>query len=244
MVRTTAILLTLAGVGLLPGLAPGQARDGKANTATTPAPRPGNWVQRHEGFVARAKQGDVDVLLLGDSITEGWGGRNGKEVYQKHFAPLKAANFGISADRTQHVLWRIQNGELEGISPKVVMVMIGTNNASSNTPAEIAQGVEAIVKTLREKTPSAKILLLAVFPRAEKPDAPLRAAVANVNKIIAKLDDGRHVRYLDIGGKFLQPDGTLSKEIMPDFLHLSPRGYQIWAEAVMPVIHEMLGKKG
>ncbi len=232
------------------------AQDKKANTATTPAPRDGNWVKRHEGFVEIAKKGGVDLLFLGDSITDAWGGSGraggpGAELFKKHFEPLKAANFGIGGDRTQHVLWRITNGELDGIRPKVVMLMIGTNNSngSDNTAEEIAEGVAAIVKTIHEKSPETKVLLLAVFPRAEaRPkDADkvaaggLRKKTQDVNKIIAKLDDGKRVKYLDIGPKFLDADGALTKEIMPDYLHLSPKGYQLWTDAVLPTLTEMLG---
>lgn len=219
------------------------------NTATTPAPRDANWVKRHEGFVEVAKKGGVDVLFLGDSITDAWGGEGhnknaaGGKIWEKTFVPLKAANFGIGGDRTQHVLWRIQNGELEGITPKVAVLMIGTNNSNKedNTAAEIAEGVTAIVKTLHEKSPHTKVLLLAVFPRGEKPNAQ-RDKIKEVNDTIATLDDGKMVRYLDIGPKFIEEDGTLTKEIMPDFLHLSEKGYQIWADAIMSRLTEMLGK--
>lgn len=214
----------------------------KENPATKPAPRPGGWMKTHENFVAVAKKGGVDVLFLGDSITNGWRG-NGKKAWAKHFEPLKPANFGIGGDRTQHVLWRLQNGELDGITPKVAVLMIGTNNQGSDSAPQIAEGIEAIVKHLREKTPSTKILLLAVFPRGAKADNPSRAKLAAVNKTISKLHDGQNVVYLDIGEKFLEKDGSLSKEIMYDYLHLTPRGYEIWAEAITPTLHRLLGRK-
>lgn len=183
----------------------------------------------HENFVATAKKGDVGVLFLGDSITAGW--NNQKAIWEAAFGKYKPANFGIGGDRTQHVLWRIENGELEGIKPKAAVVMIGTNNSGSDSAEGIAKGITKIVETIRSKTPETKILLLAVFPRGEKPN-PQRDKLKEVNKTIAKLDDGKHVFFLDIGDKFLQPDGTLTKEIMPDFLHLSAKGYQIWADAI------------
>jgi lysophospholipase L1-like esterase len=213
----------------------------KKNPATTPAPRDAKWLTRHEGFVAIAKKGDVDVLLLGDSITDAWRQPPAKEAWDKHFAPRRAANFGIGGDRTQHVLWRITNGELDGITPKVVMLMIGTNNTNSDSAEHIAEGITAIVKTIRQKSPTTKVMLLAVFPRGEKPDNPGRTKIAEINKTISKLDDGKSVRYLDIGRSFLQEDGTLTKEIMPDFLHLSAKGYAIWGDAVAPLLREMLG---
>jgi lysophospholipase L1-like esterase len=201
------------------------------------------WTKLHESFLERAKKGDVDVLFLGDSITRGWAGA-GKEVWEEHFEPLRAANFGIGGDRTQHVLWRITEGkELDGIQPKVAVLMIGTNNLPpGNTPEQIADGITAIVRQLRKQVPAIKVLLLGVFPRGEKADNPFRARIKEVNDRIAKLDDGSHVRYLDIGGKFLAEDGSLPKEIMPDFLHLSKDGYQIWAEAIKPHVEAMLKK--
>jgi beta-glucosidase len=216
----------------------------KKPATVTPAERLAQpfWKARHEAFLARTRQIDPDVIFLGDSITQGWEG-NGKAAWQKHFEPLKAANLGISGDRTEHVLWRITTGkELEGISPKVAVVMIGTNNAGSNSAAEIAEGIAAIVRELRRQKPSIHVLLLGVFPRSAKPTDKVRDKLKEVNERIAKLDDGKHVHYLDIGPKFLEPDGSLSKEIMPDYLHLSPKGYAIWAEAVAPEVQKLLRK--
>lgn len=223
------------------------ASAGDKNPATAPSPRlnkemkpDANWMNRHEGFVDIAKKGGVDVLFLGDSITDAWRGKAAQPTWDKLFVPLNPANFGIGGDRTQHVLWRIQNGELDGIKPKVVVLMIGTNNTGQDSAEQIADGIAAIVKTIRQRSPSTKVMLLAVFPRGEQPGNPGRVKIAEINKTIGKLDDGRNVRYLDIGGKFLQPDGTLTKDIMPDFLHLSARGYEIWGEAINPLLHEML----
>src|SRR5262249_27233420 len=187
------------------------------------------WMDLHRQFVARAKQGKVDLLFLGDSITQGW--RGAAEVWKRFYGPRNAANFGIGGDRTQHVLWRVLHGELQGIQPKVVVLMIGTNNAGSATADEIAQGITAIVQELRKQLPKAKVLLLGVFPRGEKPN-PTRAKLEAVNAQIARLDDGAHVKFLDIGKAFLSPDGTLSREIMPDFLHLSSNVARIWADSV------------
>ncbi|HUR56497.1 MAG TPA: platelet-activating factor acetylhydrolase IB subunit [Opitutaceae bacterium] len=227
--------------------------DPAQNSAIKPEPRDAGWLKRHEGFVEIAKQGGVDVLFLGDSITDFWRRDNnpnqgGKKIWDREFAPWKAANFGISADRTQHVIWRLQNGELDGIKPKVVVLMIGTNNTGferdnvtrRNTPAQTIEGVKAVVSTLRAKLPATKILLLAIFPRGEKPDHPQRAEIAEINRALARLDDGRSIRYLDIGGKFLAADGTLPKDIMPDFLHPGEKGYEIWAAAMREPLREML----
>jgi lysophospholipase L1-like esterase len=197
------------------------------------------FIAMHESFVATAKEGKARLLFLGDSITAGWGGK--KDIWEKEFGKYDPANFGIGGDRTQHVLWRIQNGELDGIKPVVAVVMIGTNNSASDPADGIAKGVTKIVGTIREKSPATKVLLLAVFPRGEKAEPnPQRAKLKQVNEIIAKLDDGQHVFFLDIGDKFLEPDGSLTKEIMPDFLHLTPKGYQIWADAIGPKLAELM----
>jgi lysophospholipase L1-like esterase len=240
--RNRSIVLAFALTTLV---AAQPARAQAPESTTTPAPRPGSWMQRHEAFLERAKQGKIDLLFLGDSITQGWGGRdkNGEgplEVWERHYAPRNAANFGIGGDRTQHVLWRIENGEVEGISPKVAVLMIGTNNVAANSSDEIAEGIEAIVKSLRQKLPKTKILLLAVFPRDEKPSSK-REKIAAVNERISKLDDGQTIKYLDIGKKFLNDDETISREIMPDFLHLRRKGYRIWADAVEPTLWSLLG---
>jgi lysophospholipase L1-like esterase len=222
-------------------LLPFQAAFGGENPATKPMPREKGWLSRHDSFKKIAKKGGVDVLFLGDSITDAWRSGVAGPTWKKYFVPLKAANFGIGGDQTQHVLWRIQNGELEGISPKVAVLMIGTNNVSAGHTAEqIAEGNKAIIKTIQEKSPSTKVLLLAVFPRDAKPDTPFRRKINQINRLLAKLDDGKKVRYLDIGARFLQPDGTLTREIMPDLLHLSARGYEIWGDAIEAVVRDML----
>lgn len=197
------------------------------------------FMKSHADFVAIAKQGKTELLFLGDSITAGWKGQ--KAIWEKAFGAYKPANFGIGGDRTQHVQWRIENGELDGIKPKAAVLMIGTNNSGSDPAEGIAKGITKIVETIRAKSPTTKILLLAVFPRGEKPaNNPGREKLKQVNSIISKLDDGKHVFFLDIGAKFLEPDGSLTKEIMPDFLHLSQKGYQIWADAISPKLAELM----
>ena len=209
------------------------------------APKTGGWTKRHEAFVEEAKKGGFDVLFTGDSITDGWRNNPQKKIFDATFGPLKPANFGISGDRTQHVLWRLQNGEFEGLTlPKVVVLMIGTNNIGQKDPEppeSAIAGIQAIVKEIRKKSDHAKILLLGVFPRGEKADDPFRAMIKEINAAAAKLDDeGKSVKFLDIGEKFLQPDGTISKEIMNDYLHLTEKGYQIWADAIKDTLVEML----
>jgi lysophospholipase L1-like esterase len=240
-------LMVFLALGLIGA---GGAQERHGHTAITPLPRTEAWLKRHQTFVGIAQKGNVDLLLLGDSITDDWGGEGhpsgcpGSKVFAREFVPLKAANFGISGDRTQHLLWRLQNGELHGISPKVVMVMIGTNNSngSDNTAEEIADGIAAVVREIRQRTPQSKVLLLGIFPRGEKPNRQ-RDKIKEVNAIIAKLDDGgKSVKYLDVGDRLVQPDGTISKEIMPDYLHLSEKGYEVWADAVKSTIATMIGK--
>ena len=208
-------------------------------SATIPVPREGAWMKNHQSFLDRASEGNIDLLFLGDSITQGW---NDNDVWKRHYAPRHAANFGIGGDRTQHVLWRLENGEIDGIKPKVTVLMIGTNNVRANTVDEIAAGITAIVKTLQSKLPETKILLLGVFPRSKDPDAT-RERLAAINKKIARLDDGKTVKFLDFGVKFLEDDGTISREIMPDYLHLTRKGYCIWADAMEPTLWEMLEGK-
>ncbi|RYX85942.1 hypothetical protein EON83_04080 [bacterium] len=192
---------------------------------------------RHEAFLQRGKEGPIGVLFLGDSITQGWS--KAKTVWQEHFGPYNPANFGIGGDRTQHVLWRIENGELDGITPKVVVLMIGTNNMG-NTAEDIIKGDKKIVEQIHLKLPNTKVMLLGIFPRETDAKNPRRAKIKEVNAELAKLDDGDKTRYLDIGDKFLEADGTLTKEIMPDYLHPDVKGYQIWADAIQPLLDEMM----
>ncbi len=227
-------------------------RPPRANPATIPFLQPG-FRAKHAANVELAKNGDIDLLFMGDSITDFWrnagkpGVENpalaGKKVFDKYFGAMKVANFGISGDTTQGVLYRLRDGEGQGFQPKAIMLMIGTNNSAPNnascSSAEIAEGIGAVVSELREDFPNAKILLLAVFPRGT-PGDPLNTTVAGVNPIIAKLHDGKHVFYLDIGAKFLAPDGTIPADIMPDKLHPTEKGYEIWAEAVKEPLAELM----
>jgi len=223
-------------IGVLGLIATGIPACAQGPATVVPAPREGAPMQMHRDFLKQAKKGGVDLLFLGDSITQGW---NNNDVWKRFYGPRKSANFGIGGDRTQHVLWRIQNGELEGIEPKVVVLMIGTNNASSSTADDITQGITAIVGEVRRRLPKARVLLLGIFPRDQEP-SPLRERLRSVNQQIAKLDDGSHVRFLDLEKAFLNQDGTISREIMPDYLHLSRQGYRIWADAMEPTLWSML----
>ncbi len=244
------------------------------NTAVEPVFHAGTTA-KHERINERAKQGDVDLLFIGDSITDNWAGP-GKQVWEKYYGNRKAMNAGIGGDRTQHVLWRLDHGNVDGISPKLAIIMIGTNNSNGNdnTAEEIADGIKAIVKELRDKLPETKILLLSIFPRGatsdeqlekvvtqngkkkvEAGDLPTRIAAARENtmkqrkknadasQMASKLADNKTIFYLDIGDKFLQADGTLPDDIMPDHLHPNAKGYEIWASAIEPKVSELLGEK-
>ena len=212
-------------------------RPPRTNPLLVPGLSPG-YRQKHANNVARIQQGDIDLLFMGDSITDWWR-TTGKDVFAKHYGSLKTANFGIAGDTVQGVLYRLRDGEGDGYRPKAIMLMIGTNNSGSASSAEIAEGVGAIVLDLRTRFPNAKILLLAIFPRANPGDA-IRTTVLGANPTIAKLDDGKNVFYLDIGDKFLAADGTLPADIMPDKLHPTAKGYEIWAAAVNDKLAELM----
>jgi lysophospholipase L1-like esterase len=195
---------------------------------------------RHEGFIATAKQGNIDLLLHGDSITDWWLQEANKPVFDKYFGNIRTANFAVAGDTTQGVLWGLRNGEGQGFQPKAVMLMIGTNNTGGFTAPEIAEGVGAVILELRKNFPDAKILLLAIFPRAT-PGDPVRDKITDVNRIIAKLDDQRHVFYLDIGRKFLDDKGVfLPDSFRQDNLHPQAKGYDIWGEAVSAKLAELM----
>lgn len=217
--------------------------------ANVPAPKEGNeaFFKKHESFLARGKAGPIGVLFLGDSITEQW--KKVPDIWEKYYGDFRPANFGIGGDQTQHVLWRIEHGELDGINPRVVVLMIGTNNSSIHTGAEIAEANREIVRRIQAKLPRSKILLLAIFPRDPRPERPNAdhwerriKAIREANAQLARLDNGKTIRFLDLGPAFLAPDGSIPDEIMPDQLHLTAAGYEIWAKTMQPLLEEMLAR--
>lgn len=215
----------------------------RTNLAIIPVPRPQEGPQkRYQELNQRVKAaaGDVDLVFLGDSITQGWEG-SGKNVWSEFYGPRKALNIGIGGDRTQHVLWRLENGNFEGLKPKAVVLMIGTNNSNrdDHTPGEILEGVVAIVRKLQALAPETKVLVLGIFPRGQSFNDQ-RGKILQVNQALAKLEDGKRVFYLDIGSRLIEADGTISKAVMPDFLHLSEAGYRTWAEAMEPKLSSLL----
>ncbi len=206
-----------------------------------PCIRPASGVRtgRHDAFVQTANSGDFDILFDGDSITDLWnveadpqGNPGGKRVLNKYFGDVKVANFGVSGDTTQGVLWGLQNGEAQGHKPKAVMLMIGTNNTGGASAQEIAEGIGADILELRKDFPDAKILLLAIFPRGAGPSDSNRLKVEEVNKIIAKLDDQKHVYFMNINSKFLGENGRLVGFRTSENLHPVEEGYEIWASTV------------
>jgi len=248
MYRLFAASCVLALGLLMPASAFEDTRDSD-NPAVKKLPRN---IDRHKLFLNRIEEnkGEGDVIFLGDSITQGWES-NGKQAWKEHFADFKPVNLGIGGDQTGHVLWRITEGkELEHLKPKVAVIMIGTNNTSGHSAQQIAGGIKAIVEELKTQKPGIKILLLGVFPRGNRNDADketktvpaekLNKKIPQINAIIAKLDDGKTVVYKDIGKEFLDKDGGLPADIMPDYLHLSGKGYDIWGKAIKGDIEKLL----
>lgn len=210
--------------------------------ATTPEFHEGTE-KRHQRFNEISKEGKAKLVFVGDSITEAWEGP-GREVWEKYYSKRHAANFGVSGDRTEHVLWRLDHGNFDGLSPDLVVIMIGTNNTGhrQDKPEDTAAGIRAIIDRIEKKCPKAKILLLGVFPRSEAADHPHRRLNIAVNEIIKGFADNKQVFYKDISPAFFNDKGELSKDIMPDYLHLTPEGYRRWAEAIEDDVATLLGE--
>jgi lysophospholipase L1-like esterase len=243
IVRRLAAATLLVALGLASITSSLQAQD---NPAAKPVKSFNQ--KRHEQFLKIVAKGDADVIFLGDSITQGWEGA-GKKAWADTFAPLKAVNLGIGGEQTGHVLWRITEGkELDPIKPKVAVIMIGTNNTGRDSAEQIAGGIKAIIDELRKQRPEMKILLLGVFPRGggvkkedtAAPPEKLNPKIKQINERIEKFADGKMVVYKDIGEKFLESDGSLSRKIMPDLLHLSPEGYDRWAAAIKDDVMKLM----
>ena len=216
------------------------------NAALIPVKHQG---KRTDDVIARAKAapGDYDIEFIGDSITQGWETR-GSNVWNQFYGHRKAINMGVSGDRTEHVLWRFEQGQLDGIKAKVAVLMIGTNNSNKNkdgtdtyTDSDILEGVVAIVNQIRTRQPDTKIILLGIFPRA-KTFSPQRGRLLEINQVLAKLDDGKNIFYIDFGSQYVELDGSISKGIMADALHPGEAGYKIWANAIEPKLKQLLGE--
>jgi lysophospholipase L1-like esterase len=206
-----------------------------------------DWAERHAACVALMKARQPEIVMLGDSITHFWGGepvggrRTGAEVWDQFFAGRRVVNLGYGWDRTENVLWRLTHGEFDDVSPKVVVVMIGTNNIDLNPPDEIAAGITAICAELHRRAPAARILLLGIFPRGATSDAT-RAKVGSVNERIARLDGKGGVTYLDLARTFLEADGSISNDVMYDLLHPTAKGYAMWAAAMSPTLKRLMSQ--
>ena len=227
------------------GMAPSE------NPACIPAPRGEWWPTYHANMLAREPIEDARVIFLGDSITMMWrsqsGFEGGTEAWEQYYAPLPAANLGISGDRTEHILWRITEGhDLDGASPEVLVLQIGINNhlQRHDSPEQVAAGIGRIVEYLRERLPETRILLLGLFPCWEQPGNPSRVWVRETNTLIAPLAERERVWFADIGDAFVEPDGTISREKLRDLLHLSLKGYFIWAETMQPYLDDLLEGDG
>lgn len=209
------------------------------NPAVFPVPK-NDWMQHFQRSLDRTKKGNVDLLFDGDSITDFWAG-TGREVWNRNYGRLNTANYGISGDRTENLLWRLDKGQVAGLHPRLIVLLIGTNNTGDCNDTQIAEGVTAIVREYQRLCPAAVILVHGLLPRAENPNDSIRAKIKRINAIVSKLDDGKKVIYADFGDKFLQPDGTIIRSLMPDFLHPSAAGYDLWAEAIRPTVEKIFG---
>ena len=248
---TALLLLPALLLAQAPAAQPGQGGQGGPPRGFGGPPSPANQPlarddARHKGFLEIAKAGNIDLLFVGDSITDWFAnprGNNpatGRKVWDANFGSMKPANFGIAGDTTQGVLWRMQNGELEGFKAKLIVLMLGTNNINRNPVDEIVDGDRLIVEEFKKRQPQAKVLVLGIFPRAPEATNPFRASIKEINSKLAKLADNKQVFFMDIGDKFLTADGTLTPEIMPDGLHPNLRGYRIWADAISSRVKELM----
>lgn len=222
---------------------------GKTHSAITPVNRKNSaWPPALE----RVAQGNVDLIFIGDSITRGWAGA-GQSVWKEYYGSRNAVNLGFGGDRTQNILWRLDNGMVDGINPKLAVLVIGTNNCRDNTPEQVSDGIKAICAKLRTKLPKTKILMLAIFPRGNSraKRAPDQNAIMNIqweavnkiSKMASVIADNKKIFYLDITDAILDENGVLTRETMPDLLHMSGKGYRKWAEAIEPSIKKLMGEK-
>lgn len=247
MVRRQLGMLTLtAALFVAPVAAAAQEVRQPADVA---APRKDqNSATAHEQLLAKAKQGRIDAYFLGDSIIRRWGALDYPAFlanWNENFHGWNAGNFGWGADGTQHVLWRIQNGELDGVNPKVIVILAGTNNVGKEprddaTMAEIVRGLKAIVETAQRKAPEATIVLTGIFPRND--NMAVMPTIAAINTQLAALADGRRVRFLDLTDKLSDAGGVVVPGVLnDDKLHPTLAGYQIYADALKPILRELLG---
>ena len=232
----------------IPSSASAQISCPDEHLALTPAPLQEEWavewwMPRHEQKLTEDGRESAEILLIGDSITHGWE-NTGKDVWESYFGEYKTYNIGYSGDRTENVLWRFEHGEIDGINPEVAVLMIGTNNTGhrQDPPECTAKGVEMIVDQIKQKLPKTRILLLAIFPRDAKTSGELRQLNTQINDRIKDFGEKENVTFLNISDDFLDDEGNLSEEIMPDLLHPNEKGYKVWAEVMKPVIKSQLNR--
>lgn len=231
------------------------ASGGRTHSAVVPALRPDYspeqldaWRQRHTELVAQARRGGFELAFFGDSLTAGWL-TVGRAAWDEVFVPRRAAAFGLPGDRTQQLLWRLQQGELSGPAPRAAIVLIGTNNTDPglgadsltprNSPPEIVAGIAAVAGALRAAWPSTRLLVHGLLPRGSR-EAAVRSEIAQINAALHRLADDRSVFFLDVGSHFLGPDGSILPDIMPDLLHFNARGYRVWADALRAPLARLL----
>lgn len=222
---------------------------GMAAPADQPSPRTdANSQLAHQQLLAKAKQGGIDIYFEGDSITRRWGATDYPKYlanWKENFFGWNAADFGWGADKVENILWRLQNGELDGVNPKIIVLLAGTNNISGppgdeGRVADITRGLKAVIETCRAKAPNAVILITAIFPRNDNRNA--NATINKVNDNLQTLADGKTIRFLNINDKLADKDGTLLSGMMnTDHLHPDTKGYQVWADALKPIFTELLG---
>jgi len=223
------------------------------NSALIPLPKieedSYDWYKRHEMLLRIGREVNPEIVLIGDSITHFWGGRAAEptnfrapQLWERVFGPYRTLNMGFGWDRVQNVLWRLDHGEFEGLSPRLVILNIGTNNltgtdnARENTPAEIVEGIGEIIRRIRTFVQGVRIIQMGVFPRGQMANDPFRPKIAEINRLLSQTAAERNVHFLDIGPKMVEPDGSISPQIMDDFTHPTEKGYQIWADAITPLL--------
>lgn len=256
MKRKNAFIVLTLILGCLTTLSAQQEES--SNVCTTPVGRANfsaaqagwvgdiSWMKQHQDICKLAETKHPQLVFIGDSITQSWGGpgrkvwKPAKKVWRKEYRQYKALNFGISGDRTEHILWRLQNGNLGQINPKAIVLLIGTNNIADNSSAEIIKGITAITQLINRELPDCKLLLMAVFPRNEL-DHPYRQKVNEINAGIQSLHNGASIHYLDIGSEFLTKEGAINHQFIGgDKLHLTPAGYQVWADSIRKPLQSFL----
>jgi len=206
-----------------------------------------DWAKRHDAVTALARERKPSLVFIGDSIIHAFGGephdrpQPGKKVWKEYYGKRNAANLGFGHDYTENVLWRLEHGELDAAAARVVVLLIGTNNTDRNSAPEIAGAIRAICDLIRRKQPQAKILLLGILPRSAQADAA-RVKIAQINRLIATYHGHGGITYLDVGAQFISADGSISKDLMRDYLHPTARGYEVLAVAIEPILAKLLGE--